>query len=297
MNAAAPLTRDARRVLNQLGDAVADAGWTATARRSGVDRVTLHRLLRYLSVCAGIEAATVAWHPLGWTPAAFSEIEPFPRAVLRRHWPHVPIHGRDRLKGESFEDHAEDAGFQTIGADDYGPIDLLVGGTPCQSFSIAGKRGGMADGRGNLALEYIRLADRKRARWVVWENVPGVFSSNGGEDFRCFLSGLVRWDVPIPDGGWRNAGVVAAGPADGAFGVAWRVLDAQFAGVPQRRRRVFVVGHLGDWRRAAAVLFERHSLSGHPAPRRQAGKELPQLLARALRAVADSEPTSTLTAA
>jgi DNA (cytosine-5)-methyltransferase 1 len=230
--------------------------------------------MRYLSVCAGIEAATVAWHPLGWTPAAFSEIEPFPRAVLRHHWPHVPIHGRDRLKGESFEDHAAVAGFQTIGPDDYGPIDLLVGGTPCQSFSIAGKRGGMADGRGNLALEYIRLADRKRARWVVWENVPGVFSSNGGEDFRCFLSGLVRWDVPIPDGGWRNAGVIAAGPADGAFGVAWRVLDAQFAGVPQRRRRVFVVGHLGDWRRAAAVLFERHSLSGHPAPRREAGQNI-----------------------
>jgi DNA (cytosine-5)-methyltransferase 1 len=212
--------------------------------------------MRYLSVCSGIEAATVAWHPLGWEPAAFSEIEAFPRAVLKHHYPDVPLHGD----------------FTTIRGDEYGPIDLLVGGTPCQSFSVAGLRGGMADDRGNLALEYIRLADRKRPRWLVWENVPGVFSSSGGDDFRCFLSGLVRWSVPIPDGGWKNAGVIAAGPADGAYGVAWRVLDAQFAGVPQRRRRVFVVGHLGDWRRAAAVLFERHSLSGHPAPRREAGQ-------------------------
>lgn len=220
--------------------------------------------MRYGSVCSGIEAATAAWHPLGWEPAFFSEIEPFPRAVLAHHYPNVPCHGD----------------FTTIGADEYGPIDLLVGGTPCQSFSIAGLRGGMADDRGNLALEYIRLAHRKRARWVVWENVPGVFSSNGGEDFRCFLSGLVRWDVPFPEGGWQNAGVIAAGPADGAYGVAWRVLDAQFAGVPQRRRRVFVVGHLGDWRRAAAVLFERHSLSGHPAPRREAGKIAPTIPSR-----------------
>lgn len=228
--------------------------------------------MRYLSVCSGIEAATVAWHPLGWTAAAFSEIEAFPRAALRHHWPDVPLHGRDRRKGETFEEHAAVAGFQTIKEDDYGPIDLLVGGTPCQSFSVAGKRGGMADGRGNLALEYIRLARRKRARWVAWENVPGVFSSNGGDDFRCFLSGLVGWHVPIPEGGWQNSGIIASGSGNGAYGVAWRVLDAQFFGVPQRRRRVFVVGYIGDWRRAAAVLFECHSLSGHPAPRREKGQ-------------------------
>jgi DNA (cytosine-5)-methyltransferase 1 len=208
--------------------------------------------LRYLSVCSGIEAASVAWEPLGWEAAAFSEIDAFPAAVLKHRFPGVPVHGD----------------FTTIGADQYGPVQLLVGGTPCQSFSVAGKRGGMADGRGNLALEYIRLAHRSRARWVVWENVPGVFSSNEGEDFRCFLSGLVRWDVPLPEGGWQNTGVVAAGPADGAYGVAWRVLDAQYAGVPQRRRRVFVVGYLGDWRRAAAVLLERESLSGDTPPRR-----------------------------
>ena len=120
--------------------------------------------LRYLSVCSGIEAATVAWHPLGWTAAAFSEIEPFPRAVLKHHYPDVPLHGD----------------FTTIGADDYGAIDLLVGGTPCQSFSVAGLRGGLADDRGNLALEFLRLARRKRPEWLVWENVPGVLSSNGG---------------------------------------------------------------------------------------------------------------------
>lgn len=189
--------------------------------------------MRYLSVCSGIEAATVAWHPLGWQPLAFSEIEPFPRAVLAHHYPEVPRHGD----------------FTTIG-DEYGQPDLLVGGTPCQSFSVAGLRGGLADERGNLALEYLRLAGRLGVRWVVWENVPGVLSSNGGRDFGAFLGGLVQL----------------------GYGFAYRVLDAQFFGVPQRRRRVFVVGYLGDWRRAAAVLFERHSLQGHPPPRREEGE-------------------------
>jgi DNA (cytosine-5)-methyltransferase 1 len=202
--------------------------------------------VRYLSVCSGIEAATVAWHPLGWTAAAFSEIEAFPRAVLTHHYPDTPLHGD----------------FTTIGADEYGPIDLLVGGTPCQSFSVAGLRGGLADERGNLALQFLKLADRTRARWVVWENVPGVLSSEGGRDFGSILGGLVEL----------------------GYGFAYRVLDAQFFGVPQRRRRVFVVGYLGDWRRAAAVLFERHSLSGHPAPRR----ETPEDVARSLRAQSQS---------
>jgi DNA (cytosine-5)-methyltransferase 1 len=192
--------------------------------------------VRYLSVCSGIEAATVAWHPLGWRAAAYSEIEAFPRAVLSHHYPDVPLHGD----------------FTTIGADEYGPIDLLVGGTPCQSFSVAGLRGGLADDRGNLALEFLRLADRARAKWLVWENVPGVLSSAGGRDFGSILGGLVEL----------------------GYGFAYRVLDAQRFGVPQRRRRVFVVGHLGDWRRAAAVLFERYSLQGHSAPRRQAGERI-----------------------
>jgi DNA (cytosine-5)-methyltransferase 1 len=190
--------------------------------------------LRYGSVCSGIEAATVAWHPLGWCPSFFSEIEAFPRAVLKHHWPEVPLHGD----------------FTTIQAGEYEPIDLLVGGTPCQSFSVAGLRGGLDDDRGNLALEYLRLARRLRPRWLVWENVPGVLSSGGGRDFGAILGGMVEL----------------------GYGFAYRVLDAQFFGVAQRRRRVFVVGHLGDWRRAAAVLFERHSLSGHPVPRREAGQ-------------------------
>jgi DNA (cytosine-5)-methyltransferase 1 len=200
--------------------------------------------LRYLSVCSGIEAATVAWHPLGWEAAAYSEIEAFPRAVLKHHYPDTPLHGD----------------FTTIGADEYGPINLLVGGTPCQSFSVAGLRGGMDDERGQLALQFLKLLDRTRARWMVWENVPGILSSNGGRDFGSFLGGLVEL----------------------GYGFAYRVLDAQHFGVPQRRRRVFVVGYLGDWRRAAAVLFERHSLSWNPAPRRQAGQGTSGRIARSL---------------
>lgn len=190
--------------------------------------------MRYLSVCSGIEAATVAWHPLGWTPAAFSEIEAFPRAVLAHHYPGVPLHGD----------------FTTIEGSEYGSVELLVGGTPCQDFSVAGLRAGIAGHRGNLTLEFLRLAARTQPRWIVWENVPGVLSSDGGRALGAFLGGL----------------------AELGYGFAYRVLDAQYFGLAQRRARVFVVGYLGDWRRAAAVLFERESLLGHPAPCRKAGK-------------------------
>lgn len=191
--------------------------------------------MRYGSVCSGIEAATVAWHSLGWVPSFFSEIEKFPREVLAHHYPDVPLHGD----------------FTTIGENQYGSIDLLVGGTPCQSFSIAGLRKGLDDDRGNLSLEFIKLAQRERPRWVVWENVPGVLSSNGGKDFGSFLGAL----------------------GEIGYGFAYRILDAQYFGVAQRRRRVFVVGYLGDWRRAAAVLFERESLRGNPAPSREKGEK------------------------
>ena len=187
--------------------------------------------MRYGSVCSGIEAATMAWHHMGWEPAFFSEIEKFPRAVLEYHYPDVPLHGD----------------FTTIERNQYGKIDLLVGGTPCQSFSVAGLRGGLGDERGNLSLEFCRLAQREQPRWIVWENVPGVLSSNGGRDFGSILGAL----------------------EDLGYGLAYRVLDAQYFGVAQRRRRVFVVGYLGDWRPAAAVLFERNSMSGHPAPSRE----------------------------
>jgi len=190
----------------------------------------------YGSVCSGIEAATIAWEPLGWQPSFFSEIEPFPRAVLQHHWGSVPLHGD----------------FTTIQENNYGPIDLLVGGTPCQSFSVAGLRRGMDDDRGNLALEYLKLAKRLRPQWLVWENVPGVLSSGEGRDFGSFLGGL----------------------GELGYGFAYRVLDAQYFGVPQRRRRVFVIGYIGDWRPPAAVLFERESLRWNPPPRREAGKNI-----------------------
>lgn len=206
--------------------------------------------MRYGSVCSGIEAATMAWHTLGWNPAFFSEIEKFPCAALAHHYPHVPNHG-DMTRFQEWPDHA---------------IDLLVGGTPCQSFSVAGLRAGLADPRGNLMLTYLAIAARYQPRWLVWENVPGVLSSNGGRDFGTLLRGL----------------------GELRYGFAYRVLDAQFCrahgyewAVPQRRRRVFVVGYLGDWRRAAAVLFDGASLRGDPAPRRQAGQRVaPTISAR-----------------
>ncbi|MBR7747434.1 DNA cytosine methyltransferase [Undibacterium baiyunense] len=190
--------------------------------------------MRYLSVCSGIEAATVAWHSLGWTPVAFSEIEKFPSQVLSHHYPTVPNLG-DMTKFKEWN---------------LGAIDLLVGGTPCQSFSVAGLRKGLDDPRGNLMLTYLAIAEQFKPKWLVWENVPGVLSSNGGKDFGSLLGGL----------------------AELGYGFAYRILDAQYFGVPQRRRRVFVVGCLGDWRAAAAVLFERHSLQGNSAPQREAGK-------------------------
>ncbi len=181
--------------------------------------------MNYISVCSGIEAATCAWHPLGWRPLAFAEIAKFPSQVLAHHYPSVTNVGD----------------FSQAFRDSQATCDLLVGGTPCQAFSLAGLRGGLSDSRGNLALEFMRLADRLRTRWVVWENVPGVLSSAGGRDFGSILGAL----------------------GELGYGFAYRVLDAQFFGVPQRRRRVFVVGYLGNWRRAAAVLFERSSMHGN----------------------------------
>jgi DNA (cytosine-5)-methyltransferase 1 len=199
--------------------------------------------MNYLSVFSGIEAATVAWHPLAWTPLAFAEVEPFACAVLHAHYPSVRNLG-DVKKFAEWPDAV---------------VDVLVGGSPCQSFSVAGLRGGMADPRGSLTLVYLAIVDRYRPRWIVWENVPGVLSADGGEAFGAFVGGLLEL----------------------GYGVCWRVLDAQYVrvdglerAVPQRRRRVFVVGCLGDWRRAAAVLFERESLQWDHPPRRQAGKRV-----------------------
>jgi len=201
--------------------------------------------VNYLSVCSGIESASVAWEPLGWTPVAFSEIEKFPSAVLAHRFPEVENLGdMTELDGKNYRD----------------TTDLLVGGTPCQSFSVAGLGKGLEDDRGNLALHFCRLAGEIRPRWVVWENVPGVLSSNGGRDFGSIVGALA------------NLG----------YGLCWRVLDAQFYGVAQRRRRVFLVGHLGDWQPAAAVLFEPESLRGDPTASRKKRKEVAQGVAGCL---------------
>jgi DNA (cytosine-5)-methyltransferase 1 len=187
----------------------------------------MNKPIRYLSVCSGMEAASVAWHPLGFEPVGFSEIEPFPSAILKHRFPNTPNYG--------------DLTKYTEWPIEQGAIDLLVGGTPCQSFSVAGLRKGLTDPRGNLALTFLGLADRLKPKWIVWENVPGVLSSSGGRDFGSFLGALGQL----------------------GYGWAYRVLDAQYFGVPQRRRRVFVVACLGDWRAPAEVLSLREGLLGY----------------------------------
>ena len=207
--------------------------------------------MKYLSVCSGIEAASKAWEPIGWEPVAFSEIEPFPSAVLKHHWPKVPNLG-DMSKYEQWNIQS-------------GSVDLLVGGTPCQSFSVAGLRQGLKDPRGNLMLTYLAIAERLKPRWLVWENVPGVLSSNGGKDFGSFLGAL------------------------GELGYEWayRVLDAQWFGVAQRRRRVFVVAHLGKGNLAAKVLFESESVRRDTPPSREARKGIATNVAPSLTASND----------
>ena len=216
--------------------------------------------MRYGSVCSGIEASTIAWRHLGWECAFVSEIDAFASAVLKERLPAVPNLG-DFTKIEK-------------GCYD-GEIDLLVGGTPCQSYSYAGLRGGIADARGGLAVEFAGLAFRTDVRWLVWENVTGVLTSGGGRDFAAFLSALAGWDVPVPANGWKNSGVVTCAP--GGFGLSWRVLDARYTrvqqfprGVPQRRRRVILVGCRGDWESAAEVLIGGELCGGFDPPSREA---------------------------
>lgn len=180
--------------------------------------------LRYLSVCSGIEAVTVAWRHLDFQAVYFSEIDMFPCAVLTHHYPDIPNLGdMTNIDGKEL----------------YGKIDIIVGGTPCQDFSIAGKRRGLGGERSGLARHFIRLCNEARPRWFIWENVPGCMSTNKGEDFKNLLNMLEKC----------------------GYSIAYRILDAQGFGVPQRRRRVFVVGHLGrDWRQSAAVLFESEGM-------------------------------------
>jgi DNA (cytosine-5)-methyltransferase 1 len=202
--------------------------------------------MNYATVSSGIEAPSVAWHDLGWRPQWFSENAPFPSRVLKHHYPDVPNLG-DMLQLENNKIFNESV------------IDLLAGGTPCQSFSIAGLRGGLADVRGNLSLEFCRILIRKRPSWFLWENVPGVFSS--------FSDEAADTNGPI----WQTAdfATLLSAFSECGYSCAWRVLDAQYFGVPQRRRRVFVIGYLGnDWRPPFAVLFERAGLQRDITPQR-----------------------------
>ena len=198
--------------------------------------------MKVLTVCSGIGAPECAWAPLGFEFVAQSEIDAFPSAVLAHRFPGVPNWG-DMTKWKEWPD-----------AD----VDVLVGGTPCQSFSVAGLRAGLADPRGNLALTYLAIAERYQPRWLVWENVPGVLSSGGGRDFGSFLGALVQL----------------------GYGFAYRVLDAQYFGVAQRRKRVFVVASARGWASAAAVLFERESLQRDHPPSRGAGQIAPTIPSR-----------------
>lgn len=230
--------------------------------------------MKYGSVCSGIEAASKAWEPLGWKPAWFSEIEPFPSAVLAHHWPEVTNLGDMTKIAEA------------VRAGDVEAPDVLVGGTPCQAFSIAGLREGLSDDRGQLTLSYVELANaidaKRRERGepeavIVWENVPGVLSSKDNA-FGCFLAGLAGESSELqPAGGkWTHAGCVS-GPE--RF-IAWRVLDAQFFGMAQRRRRVFVVASARKGFDPGAVLFELDSVRRDSAPRRETQKAVAALTAR-----------------
>ena len=196
--------------------------------------------VKYIHIFSGVSAACVAFRPLGWKPLAFSEIAPFASEVLRLRHPNTPNIGN--LTQHDWSQY-------------WGKCDLIVGGPPCQAFSVSGLRDSLRDGRGNLTLHFARAVQAVRPAWVLAENVPGWLSTDDNA-FGCFLAGLVGADAPLrppnDHGSWPKSGVVS-GPT---YGAAWRVLDARFFGVPQSRRRVFVVGHLGDWRLAAQALFE-----------------------------------------
>ena len=239
--------------------------------------------MRYGSVCSGVEAASLAWMPLDWECKFVSEIEPFPCAVLQQRFgASAPINVLDpNEEGISESDRKmrlswikqynqlnkegvipNEGDFTKIGKKYAGQIDLLVGGTPCQDLSVAGKRAGFDGERSSLAIDFVRLAYESQCKWFIWENVPGVFSSNQGRDFATLLSWFTGCEVEVPKDGFRSTGFVCNTRSD-RYGVAWRVLDAQFTrvpgfpfGVPQRRRRVFVVGYFGNWVRAAQVLLE-----------------------------------------
>jgi len=213
--------------------------------------------MRYATLCSGIETPSVAWHSLGWEPVWFSEIEKFPKALLAYHYPHVPDLG-DMTKIHDNET------YQTQ------PVDIICAGTPCQSFSLAGLRGGISDPRGNLTLHLLKILAERRPRWLLWENVPDIMSS--WSDAETDSEGRI-WQT-------NDFDTFLAGLREVGYSVAWRILDAQYFGLAQRRERLFVVAHLGDdWRPPYAILSDPASLSGHPAPGRSEGQDAAALIA------------------
>ena len=250
--------------------------------------------MEYGSICSGVEAATLAWRPLGWKAVFFAEVEPFPSAVLCHRFkatrplrpldPAMADNEKERKTRELWRRQIaalpEDGTIPNFGdftlikkEDVNEDIDLLVGGTPCQDLSIAGKRLGFEGQRSVLALDFVRLCFELGVRWVVWENVPAALSSRRGEDFGRFVSLLCGWNIPVPESGWRKCGIVT--PAPGGFGVAWRVLDSQFTrveqfprAIPQRRKRLFLIGYSGQWKYPAKVLFDGEMCGGDTPPRR-----------------------------
>lgn len=195
--------------------------------------------MNFATVCSGIGAVELAFSSVGMTPVFASEIDSYPREVLTYRFPGLRVFG-DFTKISGDEADAK--------------VDCVAAGTPCQSFSVAGKKLGMGDPRGQLALEYLRFSTRiGRPRWLLWENVPGVLTSDKGRDFAAFLSAVEQC----------------------GYGYAWRVLDAQYFGLAQRRKRVLLVGYLGDWRPPAAVLFEPKGLRGDSAESGKEGDEVP----------------------
>lgn len=214
--------------------------------------------MRYGSVCSGVESATLAWEHLGWKPEFFSEIDPFLSEVLKQRFPEVTNVGDFTKIGDSYR----------------GTVDLIVGGTPCQSFSTAGQRTGL-QGVSGLARDFIRLCYESESRWFVWENVPGVLSSNKGRDFAALLSSFTGLDIEPPSKGWKNTGFIRNTRPD-RYGVAWRVLDAQYTrvdkypyAIPQRRRRLFLIGYIGVWQYPVQVLLDPKVLLGDNPPRRE----------------------------
>ena len=254
--------------------------------------------MNYGSICSGVEAASLAWGPLGWKALFFAEVEPFPSAVLCERYDATPplrpldpadaANEKERKLRESWAKQIAElpkkgtvpnlGDFTKIVKGDYdGKIDLLVGGTPCQDLSIAGKRLGFEGRRSVLALDFVQLCFESGTRWIVWENVPATLSSHNGADFGRLLSLFAGWDVPVPPDGWRKCGIVTNAP--GCFGLAWRILDAQFTrveqfpwAIPQRRKRLFLIGYLNNWKHSAAVLFNGEMCGGHTPPRRTKGQ-------------------------